>query len=64
MRLSRRGFLAATAIAGVPLVPLRASMAAAPAPLTMGELWGMPYLAPGALGNLPAARRNAGDIAR
>lgn len=57
MRISRRAFLAATAMAAVPLAPLRAAAAPGRQPLAVGELWGMAYIAPGALGNLPANLR-------
>ena len=57
MKLTRRGFLAATTIIAMPIAPLRAG-AAAPGPQVVGELWGMPYVASGALGNLPATRGN------
>lgn len=53
MKLSRRVFLASGALAAVPSLPLQAANVAVPR-LAVGELWGMPYLAPGALGNPPA----------
>lgn len=56
MTISRRGFLATSALAAVPLTPLRVAAVASRTPLEVGELWGMPYLAPGALGNLPSKR--------
>jgi len=56
VRLSRRGFLAASTIAAVPFAPLRA-IAAPVGPQVIGELWGMPYVASGALGNPPTGQR-------
>lgn len=56
MRLSRRGFLAATTVAALPLAPLRATAAPRGA-LVIGELWGMPYVASAALGNPPTGLR-------
>jgi hypothetical protein len=57
VRISRRAFLAASGMAAVPLIPLRVAAAPGHQPLAVGELWGMPYSAPGALGNLPANLR-------
>ncbi len=51
MKLSRRVFLAGCGIAALPVGHLRAVAAPVPPTLALGELWGMPYLAPGALGN-------------
>ncbi len=53
MRLSRRAFLASGSLAALPSVPFSA-VAQVYVPPAVGELWGMPYLAPGALGNPPA----------
>ena len=63
--LSRRAFLASGAVAALPLttlpltaLPVRAASAAQP--LSVGELWGMPYMAHGTLGNpVLAATRHA-----
>lgn len=58
MKLSRRSLLAATTMLAIPAMPAWASPAAAADPQVMGELWGMPYLASGALGNLPHTKVN------
>ena len=51
MKLSRRTFLAASGLAALPGLPLRVTAASVPLAQQVGELWGMPYLAQGALGN-------------
>ncbi|MXO71981.1 hypothetical protein [Alteraurantiacibacter buctensis] len=56
MRLSRRAFLVGGSLAAMPCLPLGAATPV-DQPKVVGELWGMPYLAPGALGNLPAGSR-------
>lgn len=56
MNLSRRALLTAAGLAALPALPVRA-VAARRQPPAVGELWGMPYFAPGALGSLPATVR-------
>jgi hypothetical protein len=56
VKLSRRTLLTAAALAALPALPVRAAAARRQRP-AVGELWGMPYYAPGALGSLPATVR-------
>lgn len=60
MMLSRRAFLATGALAALPLTGLPVRAASSTQPLSVGELWGMPYMARGTLGNpVLAATRSA-----